>query len=238
MTRILEVEGLTGGYGKLAIVFDASLSVEEGEILAVVGPNGSGKSTLAKMIAGIAQIHRGRVRLGGEDITSYPPESRILLGMGYLPQVGNVFPDLTVRENLELGGYGLKRGEIEERIGEVLDLFPELRSRMGQKASTLSGGERQMLALSRTLMKDPRVLLLDEPSAGLAPKLVERIFSSVRRLREAGKAIVLVEQHAKRALEIADRGAVMASGRIVLEGEARDLLASEDLRLAFLGKKR
>jgi ABC-type branched-subunit amino acid transport system ATPase component len=237
LTRVLEVEQVTGGYGKLSIVFDASLYVDEGEILAIVGPNGSGKSTLVKIIAGVATIQRGKILLGGEDITLEPPEKRISRGLGYLPQVGNIFPDLTVRENLELGGYGLGKRAIEYRIEEILSLFPELRSRMTQRAGTLSGGERQMLALSRALMKNPRILLLDEPSAGLAPKLVERIFSSIKSLIDIGKSIVLVEQHAKRALELADRGIVMASGRIVMEGTARDLLRSEDLRLAFLGKK-
>ncbi|PWV37713.1 MAG: ABC transporter ATP-binding protein [Desulfurococcaceae archaeon] len=234
---ILEVKGLSGGYGKLAIVFDASLTVGKNEIVAIVGPNGSGKSTLVKMIAGIATIHRGTVTFMGRDITREPPEKRVILGLGYLPQTNNIFPDMSVEENLEMGGYGLDESTLRSRMEAIFNLFPELKDRKRQRADTLSGGERQMLAISRVLMKDPSLLLLDEPSAGLAPKLVERIFRAVREIRDMGKSVVLVEQHAKRALETSDRGIVMAGGRIVLEGESKQLLSSQDLRLAFfLGK--
>ncbi|HWQ18113.1 MAG TPA: ABC transporter ATP-binding protein [Sulfolobales archaeon] len=234
---ILDVKGLSGGYGKLTIVFDASLTVGKNEIVAIVGPNGSGKSTLIKMIAGIATIHRGSVTFMGRDITREPPEKRVTMGLGYLPQTNNIFPDMSVEENLEMGGYGLDESTLRSRMEVVFNLFPELRGRKRQRADTLSGGERQMLAISRVLMKDPSLLLLDEPSAGLAPKLVERIFRAVREIRDMGKSVVLVEQHAKRALETSDRGIVMAGGRIVLEGESKQLLSSQDLRLAFfMGK--
>lgn len=237
MERILDVKSLSGGYGKLTIVFDIDLYVGKGEILSIVGPNGSGKSTLVKLIAGVASIHRGFIFYRGRDITREPPEKRALMGIGYLPQVNNIFPDMTVEENLEMGGYGLSKEDLLDRMELAFTLFPELRSRKKQKAGTLSGGERQMLAISRALVRDPSLLILDEPSAGLAPKLVDRIFSSIREIRNMGKSIILVEQHARRALEISDRGVVMASGRIVLEGEPRQLLSSQDLRLAFLGKR-
>ncbi|MEM4971245.1 MAG: ABC transporter ATP-binding protein [Sulfolobales archaeon] len=237
MERILDVKSLSGGYGKLTIVFDIDLYVGKGEILSIVGPNGSGKSTLVKLIAGVASIHRGSIFYRGQDITREPPEKRALMGIGYLPQVNNIFPDMTVEENLEMGGYGLSKEDLRDRMELAFTLFPELRSRKKQRAGTLSGGERQMLAISRALMRDPLLLILDEPSAGLAPKLVDRIFSSIREIRGMGKSIILVEQHARRALEISDRGVVMASGRIVLEGEPRELLSSQDLRLAFLGKR-
>ena len=234
---ILDVRSLSGGYGKLAIVFDASFSVRENEIVAIVGPNGSGKSTLVKMIAGIATIHRGSIVFMGRDITREPPEKRVAIGLGYLPQTNNIFPDMSVEENLEMGGYGLDDSTLRSRMEAIFTLFPELRSRRRQRADTLSGGERQMLAISRVLMKDPSLLLLDEPSAGLAPKLVERIFRAIREIRDTRKSIVLVEQHARKALEISDRGIVMAGGRIALEGESKQLLSSQDLRLAFfLGK--
>ncbi len=233
---VLEVKSLSGGYGRLTIVFEANLSVDKNEIVSIVGPNGSGKSTLVKMIAGIATIHSGSVILMGRDITREPPEKRVSIGLGYLPQTNNIFPDMSVEENLEMGGYGLGEEAIRSGIEEVFTLFPELRGKRRQRADTLSGGERQMLAISRVLMKNPSLLLLDEVSASLAPKLVERIFRAVREIRDMGKSIVLVEQHARRALEISDRGAVMASGRIVLEGESKQLLNSQDLRLAFLGK--
>jgi len=237
LERVLEVRSLSGGYGKLAIVFDVDLYVGKGEILAIVGPNGSGKSTLVKLIAGVATVHRGSIIYKGAEITREPPDRRALLGIGYLPQVGNIFPDMSVEENLEMGGYGLGKKDLRDRMELAFTLFPELRGKRRQRADTLSGGERQMLAISRALMRDPELLILDEPSAGLAPKLVERIFSSIKQIRDMGKSIILVEQHAKRALEISDRGVVMASGRVVLEGDPKYLLTTEDLRLAFLGKK-
>ncbi len=226
MEKMLETRSLSGGYGKLTIVFDVDLYVGKGEIVAIVGSNGSGKSTLVKLIAGVASIHRGSIFYRGREITREPPEKRALLGIGYLPQISNIFPDMSVEENLEMGGYGLAKKDLQDRMELVFTIFPELRSRRKQRVGTLSGGERQMLAISRTLMRDPSLLILDEPSAGLSPKLVNRIFSSVKEIRDMGKSIILVEQHARRALEISDRGVVMASGRIVLEGVSKELLSS------------
>jgi len=236
MTKnILVIENLTGGYGKLPIVFDINLVVREGEILSIIGPNGSGKSTLMKIIVGVASLHSGRIIFDEDDISHEPPEKRILRGIGYLPQLNNIFPDLTVEENLELGGYHLAKNEIRDRINRVYELFPLLKERRRLLAGSLSGGERQMLAIGRVLMSDPKLIIFDEPSAGLAPKIVVAIFDVIRKIREMGKTIILIEQLAKKALENSDRGVLMRSGRIVLIDESKKLLSSEELGRTFLG---
>jgi ABC-type branched-subunit amino acid transport system ATPase component len=188
MTKnILVIENLTGGYGKLPIVFDINLVVREGEILSIIGPNGSGKSTLMKIIVGVASLHNGRIIFDENDISHEPPEKRILRGIGYLPQLNNIFPDLTVEENLELGGYHLAKNEIRDRINRVYELFPLLKERRRLLAGSLSGGERQMLAIGRVLMSDPKLIIFDESSAGLAPKIVVAIFDVIKKIREMGK---------------------------------------------------
>jgi ABC-type branched-subunit amino acid transport system ATPase component len=236
MTKnILVIENLTGGYGKLPIVFDINLVVREGEILSIIGPNGSGKSTLMKIIIGVASLHNGRIIFDENDISHEPPEKRILRGIGYLPQLNNIFPDLTVEENLELGGYHLAKNEIRDRINRVYELFPLLKERRRLLAGSLSGGERQMLAIGRVLMSDPKLIIFDEPSAGLAPKIVVAIFDVIKKIREMGKTIILIEQLAKKALENSDRGVLMRSGRIVLIDESKKLLSSEELGRTFLG---
>jgi len=236
MTKnILVIENLTGGYGKLPIVFDINLVVREGEILSIIGPNGSGKSTLMKIIVGVASLHNGRIIFDEDDISHEPPEKRILRGIGYLPQLNNIFPDLTVEENLELGGYHLAKNEIRDRINRVYELFPLLKERRRLLAGSLSGGERQMLAIGRVLMSDPKLIIFDEPSAGLAPKIVVAIFDVIKKIREMGKTIILIEQLAKKALENSDRGVLMRSGRIVLIDESKKLLSSEELGRTFLG---
>jgi len=236
MTKnILVIENLTGGYGKLPIVFDINLVVKEGEILSIIGPNGSGKSTLMKIIVRVASLHNGRIIFDENDISHEPPEKRILRGIGYLPQLNNIFPDLTVEENLELGGYHLAKNEIRDRINRVYELFPLLKERRRLLAGSLSGGERQMLAIGRVLMSDPKLIIFDEPSAGLAPKIVVAIFDVIKKIREMGKTIILIEQLAKKALENSDRGVLMRSGRIVLIDESKKLLSSEELGRTFLG---
>lgn len=234
-TEILMLEKVSGGYGKLPIIFDVDLTVYEGETLAVIGPNGSGKSTLMKIVTGIASLHKGRIFFKGEEISSDPAYLRIMKGLGYLPQVDNVFPHLTVEENLEMGGYNLSKNILKERIKMVYGLFPEIFEKKKQKVGTLSGGERQMVAICRVLVNDPDLIILDEPSASLAPKLVSKIFEKIREIRNLGKTIILVEQHAKKALENSDRGIVMRGGKIVLTGSGEELLASKELRQAFLG---
>ena len=236
MTKnILVIENLTGGYGKLPIVFDINLVVREGEILSIIGPNGSGKSTLMKIIVGVASLHSGRIIFDEDDISHEPPEKRILRGIGYLPQLNNIFPDLTVEENLELGGYHLAKNEIRDRINRVYELFPLLRERRRLLAGSLSGGERQMLAIGRVLMSDPKLIIFDEPSAGLAPKIVVAIFDVIKKIRDMGITIILIEQLAKKALENSDRGVLMRSGRIMLIDESKKLLSSEELGRTFLG---
>lgn len=234
-TEILILENVSGGYGKLPIVFEVDLKIYEGETLAVIGPNGSGKSTLMKIVAGVATIHNGRIFFKNEEITSVPAYVRTFKGLGYLPQVDNIFPHLTVQENLEMGGYNLSKEILRERIRMIFELFPEIEKKKMQKAGTLSGGERQMVALGRVLINNPDLIILDEPSANLAPKLVSKIFEKIREIKNMGKTIVLVEQHAKKALEYSDRGVVMRSGRIVLTGRGEELLNSTELRQAFLG---
>jgi len=236
MTKnILVIENLTGGYGKLPIVFDINLVVREGEILSIIGPNGSGKSTLMKIIVGVASLHNGRIIFDENDISHEPPEKRILRGIGYLPQLNNIFPDLTVEENLELGGYHLAKNEIRDRINRVYELFPLLKERRRLLAGSLSGGERQMLAIGRVLMSDPKLIIFDEPSAGLAPKIVVAIFDVIKKIRDMGITIILIEQLAKKALENSDRGVLMRSGRIMLIDESKKLLSSEELGRTFLG---
>lgn len=234
-TEILILENVSGGYGKLPVVFDVDLKVYEGETIAVIGPNGSGKSTLMKIVAGVATIHSGRILFKNEEITSVPAYIRTIKGLGYLPQVDNIFPHLTVQENLEMGGYNLSKEMLRDRIRMIFQLFPEIEKKKMQKAGTLSGGERQMVALGRVLINNPDLIILDEPSANLAPKLVSKIFEKIREIKNMGKTIVLVEQHAKKALEYSDRGVVMRSGRIVLTGRGDELVNSTELRQAFLG---
>ncbi len=229
---LLELSGVTAGYGKIPIIREIDLRVERGETLAVIGPNGSGKSTLAKTVVGLTTLFSGFIKFDGLDVTSLPPDRRALLGIGYLPQTGNVFPDLTVQENLEMGGYHLKGAELRLKTAEVLELFPELRDRLDQKAGTMSGGERQMVAMARLLMMSPKLVILDEPSAGLAPKLVERVYQKIDAMRAMGMTIVLIEQHALKALKHSDRTVVMVGGRIALTGTSEEV-SKVDLRTVF-----
>lgn len=229
---LLELSGVTAGYGKIPIIREIDLRVERGETLAVIGPNGSGKSTLAKTVVGLTTLFSGSIKFDGLDVTSLPPDRRALLGIGYLPQTGNVFPDLTVQENLEMGGYHLKGAELRLKTTEVLELFPELRDRLDQKAGTMSGGERQMVAMARLLMMSPKLVILDEPSAGLAPKLVERVYQKIDAMRAMGMTIVLIEQHALKALKHSDRTVVMVGGRIALAGASEEV-SRVDLRTVF-----
>ncbi len=229
---LLELSGVTAGYGKIPIIREIDLRVERGETLAVIGPNGSGKSTLAKTVVGLTTLFSGSIKFDGLDVTSLPPDRRALLGIGYLPQTGNVFPDLTVQENLEMGGYHLKGAELRLKTTEVLELFPELRDRLDQKAGTMSGGERQMVAMARLLMMSPKLVILDEPSAGLAPKLVERVYQKIEAMRAMGMTIVLIEQHALKALKHSDRTVVMVGGRIALAGASEEV-SKVDLRTVF-----
>ena len=234
MTNVLQATDLTAGYGEIEILHGVSLRVEASEIVAVIGPNGAGKSTLLKAIFGIIPRRAGRVELAGEDITGLGPDRVVKKGMSYVPQTENVFPSLTISENLEMAAY-VSRNGLREHRERVYTMFPDLASRPGERASRLSGGQRQMLALARALMLDPHVLLLDEPSASLSPKMVELIFEKIGEINRSGTAILLVEQNAREALAFSHRGYVLAMGENRLEGEAKSLLNDEEVGRLYLG---
>jgi branched-chain amino acid transport system ATP-binding protein len=233
---ILRADGITSGYGGVPIIRDVNISVGKGEIVAVIGPNGAGKSTMLKSLVGILKLSGGKILLGADDVTGHAPEDLARRGVGYVPQVQDIFEPLSVRENLEMGGYLLKDSAIDARIKEVCEVFPLLAPMMRRRADKLSGGERKMLAIGRVLMLDPAVLLLDEPTANLAPILADAVLrDQVRRLADAGKAVLLVEQRARAALEIADWTVVLVSGVARLEGRPKDLLERSDFEALFLG---
>ncbi len=230
---VLETRKLVAGYSaEVDILNGVSLTVEAGEIVTVVGPNGAGKSTLMKSIIGLVTPRRGRVLLRGDEITGRRPHEIVRLGLGYVPQRENVFENMTVIENLELGAMGRSRAEVASRIEELLCLFPRLGERRKQLVGTMSGGERQMVAMARALMPKPGILLLDEPSAGLAPMFVQAMFEQVAEINAAGVSILMVEQNARAALALSHRGYVLDLGRNAFEGPGRQLL--EDPRLAEL----
>ncbi len=231
---LLVTEGLVAGYVPGVDILDGvSLVVSEGEIATVVGPNGAGKSTLIKAIFGLLRPRAGRITLRGEDLTGLEPHTITRRGMSYVPQLDNVFPSLSVEENLEMGS--LERSRTRERIDRMYELFPRLGERRTQAAGTMSGGERQMLAMARALMPQPHVLLLDEPSAGLAPAFVETIFENVREINQAGVTVVMVEQNARRALAMSDRGYVLDLGQNRFQGAGRDLLEDPKVAELYLG---
>jgi len=234
---LLELENVHTYYDSIHALKGISLTVEEGEIVTLIGANGAGKSTTLKTISGLLRPRAGQVRLLGEDLTVYPPHELVAKGVVQVPEGRRIFTRLTVKENLEMGAY--TRGdpdEVKQTMQRVFQLFPRLEERQNQVAGTLSGGEQQMLAIGRALMAQPRILLLDEPSMGLAPILVEQIFETIQELNAQGTTILLVEQNARMALSIAHRGYVLVTGRIVLEGTAAELRANEDVRRAYLGE--
>ena len=231
---MLKVSGLEARYGRIPALRGVDLAISAGELVALVGANGAGKSTLLKALSGV-QPASGKVVFNNQEIQALPPERRVALGMVQVPEGRQVFGPLSVEVNLRLGAYRRGRAHAEATLGRVYALFPVLAERRRQAAGTLSGGEQQMLALGRALMAEPRLLLLDEPSMGLAPRLVAEIFSTIRRLRAADTALLLVEQNAAAALAIADRGYVLETGRVVLAGTGAELLADASVRAAYLG---
>ncbi|WP_173923230.1 ABC transporter ATP-binding protein [Agromyces sp. Marseille-P2726] len=228
----LKVESLGAGYGKLAILHEVSLEVAAGEIVTVVGSNGAGKTTLLRAVNGILKPTAGRVTLEGTDITGRPTEKMASLGLTHVPENRLCFPTLSVRDNLDLGAW-TRRGKGD--LDAVLELFPRLEPRLGQAAGTLSGGEQQMVAIGRGLMADPKAILLDEPSIGLAPKVVAEIMRVLTQLRDRGLAVLLVEQNVRASFGIADRAVVMQRGRVVLEGTPAELVELPEVRNAYLG---
>lgn len=232
--EILKISRLRSGYGKMEILHGLDIIVNEGEIVAVLGPNGAGKTTLLNTIFGLTTIHAGEIVFKGQNIVGLKPYRIVRLGLGYAPQLNNVFPNMTVLENLQMGAY-LRGGDpdIEKDIEEVFQLFPEIARRKNQKAKTLSGGERQMLAVARALMSRPKMLLLDEPTTGLAPKAASILMKKIAEIREKGVTILVVEQNVHKALEVADRAYVLVSGRIVREAEPKTLLKEGVEKLFF-----
>jgi branched-chain amino acid transport system ATP-binding protein len=228
-------DSMTGGYGKGPdILHDCTIAVNPGEIAVIVGPNGAGKSTAMKAVFGMLNVRSGAVRLDGEDITALSPQDRVLKGMGFVPQVRNIFPSMTVEENLEMGAY-IRNDDIKQTMEQVYSLFPILRDKRSQAAGELSGGQRQQVAVGRALMTQPKVLMLDEPTAGVSPIVMDELFDRIIEVARTGLPILMVEQNAKQALEIADRAYVLVQGANAHTGTGKELLADPDVRRSFLG---
>lgn len=233
---LLEVGNVTAFYGDLQALFGVSIKVSAGEIVTLIGANGAGKTTLLRVISGMKRTGGGSVRFAGEDVSRVPTHDMVARGVSHVPEGRQVFPFMTVKENLSLGAYSARaRGHVKQLLDEQLVLFPRLGERMNQLAGTLSGGEQQMVAIARGLMAKPKLLLLDEPSLGLAPKIVEEVFEKIQDVRRSGITMLLVEQNVVSSLSISDRGYVVQNGAVVLEDAARNLLANETVRAAYLG---
>lgn len=230
----LSATGMTGGYGGLDIITDCTLTVEAGEIAVVVGPNGAGKSTAMKAVFGMLNLREGTVTLDGEDITTLPPQDRVPKGMAFVPQNRNVFVSLSVEENLEMGGF-IRDDDLSDTKDLVFSLFPVLAEKRRQPAGELSGGQRQQVAVGRALMTKPKLLMLDEPTAGVSPIVMDELFDKILEIADTGVAILMVEQNARQALEIADHGFVLVQGRNRFTDTGEALLANEEVRRSFLG---
>jgi len=235
----LEAEDVVAGYVRdMPILHGVSVHVDKGEVVSIIGPNGAGKSTLVKAVAGLVDVGSGRIRLDGRDIAGVAAHELVGAGVGFVPQTGNVFSTLTIHENLVMGGAPLPRARAAGRIEEIYGMYPLLKERTRDRAGTLSGGQRQILAVARALLTEPRLMLLDEPTAGLSPRAAGETLALVRGLAESGKAVLMVEQNAKAALRISDRGYVLAEGRNRIDGPAAELLADEGIGEIFLGVRR
>jgi branched-chain amino acid transport system ATP-binding protein len=233
---VLELQDVTAFYGDLQALFGISLRVDQGEIVTLIGANGAGKTTLLRVISGIKHLARGSLRFAGEDVSRVPAHEMVARGVSHVPEGRQVFPFMTVRENLSLGAYTARaRTDFRKSFDEQLNFFPRLRERLDQLAGTLSGGEQQMLAIARGLMAQPKLLLLDEPSLGLAPKIVDEVFDKIQEVRATGITMLIVEQNVVAGLAIADRGYVIQHGSVVLEDTAKNLLANDMVKAAYLG---
>ena len=227
-------EGMTGGYGGADILHGCTLAVEKGEIAVIVGPNGAGKSTAMKAVFGMLKLRQGRVRLAGEDITGLSPQARVTKGMGFVPQTHNIFTSMTVEENLEMGAF-IRTDDFRDTMAQVYDLFPILKQKRLQPAGELSGGQRQQVAVGRALMTQPKVLMLDEPTAGVSPIVMDELFDRIIEVARTGISILMVEQNARQALEIADKGFVLVQGANRFTDTGKALLADPEVRRSFLG---
>jgi len=235
-TKALDIVNLHAGYGETEILKGINLRVEHSEIVAIIGPNGAGKSTVVKSVLGLLNIISGNISLNGNNIVGIAPDKAIKSGISYVPQTHNIFPNLTITENLEMGAWTKSKG-IPERIQEMFDLFPDLKVKRNKVAGSLSGGQRQMVAMAKALMVDSKIMLLDEPTAGLSPKFQSEIFRTIKRINKNGVPILLVEQNAKQALETADRGYVLVDGSNKVEGKGQDLINDRNVARMFLGSK-
>lgn len=233
-TELLRAIGITAGYDGPPVLDDVAVTAEQGKTTVILGPNGAGKSTLAKAILGLLRIRAGHVYLAGQEVTGVTPHKLVRRGLGYLPQLANVFDDMSVQENLEMGGY-TRKGDLRTRIAQVLELFPDLGVDKHKKASAMSGGQQRMLALARLLMTEPAVAILDEPTAGLSPLYAERVWAQIDRIRGTGVALLVVEQNASLAMDHADSVCLLAQGRNVLSGAASELREHADVARILVG---
>lgn len=231
---VLSLDQVVGGYGDTQILHGVSMHVDQGEIVVIIGPNGAGKSTAMKAVFGLLNLSGGSVHLDDQDITNMPPDQVVRQGVCYVPQTANIFPSLTVEENLEMGAY-VRKDDYRPRMGEIYELFPPLHEKRKLAAGTLSGGQRQMVAMGKAMMLEPKILLLDEPTAGLSPKFRGEIFTIIRTVNDTGTPILMVEQNAKQALKIANRGYVLVDGKNKFEGGGQALLDDPEVAEMFLG---
>jgi branched-chain amino acid transport system ATP-binding protein len=232
---MLRIKNLNAGYGKSQILFDVSLEVKKKSMCAILGPNGSGKSTLLKSIFGLTNIYGGSIKYGERELVGLKPHQIASIGVVYVPQLSNIYTNLTVKDNLIMAGYVMPNEELDLRIEKCLEFFPDLRKLLKRKASMLSGGERQMLAMARAIVRQPQLILLDEPSSNLAPKITNKIFAKIKELNDSGITVVIVEQNVKKALEISQEAYLLASGRVNFFGSSEELIRNKELGRLFLG---
>ncbi len=233
---MLDLKGINAGYGSFQALFDISLTVNAGEAVSVIGPNGAGKTTLMRVISGMTAPFSGEMEMEGKSLSSFPPHQIVELGIAHVPENRRLFPGMTVEDNLKLGAFAkTARGDSAKNLEFVYELFPRMKERRSQLAGTMSGGEQQMCAIGRAIMSGPKLLLMDEPSAGLAPVVVQQVFSLVRRIREEGYTVLIVEQNVQQVLQVVDRAYLLEAGQLIDSGKSEDLLESENVRKAYMG---
>ena len=233
---MLDLKGINAGYGSFQALFDISLTVNAGEAVSVIGPNGAGKTTLMRVISGMTAPFSGEMEMEGKSLSSFPPHQIVELGIAHVPENRRLFPGMTVEDNLKLGAFAkTARGDSAKNLEFVYELFPKMKERRSQLAGTMSGGEQQMCAIGRAIMSGPKLLLMDEPSAGLAPVVVQQVFSLVRRIREEGYTVLIVEQNVQQVLQVVDRAYLLEAGQLIDSGKSEDLLESESVRKAYMG---